>query len=128
MFDLNNLKTCNDSFGHEHGDSYIIESADMIEKAFGAYGSCYRIGGDEFCALLHGISISKCADCIAAFKKMLAEYNLAHPDNFPLNIACGYEMYNPDEDYDIGDTLRRADKMMYLEKFSMKKKNHEAVR
>ena len=128
MFDLNNLKACNDSLGHEHGDSYIIESAGMIEKAFGAYGSCYRIGGDEFCALLRGISISKCVDCIAGFKKMLEEYNLAHPDNFPLNIACGYEIYDPDKDYDIGDTLRRADKMMYLEKFSMKKKNHEAVR
>lgn len=46
----------------------------------------------------------------------------------PLNIACGYELYAPDEDYDIGDTLRRADKIMYNEKFEMKKKNNEQVR
>lgn len=128
MFDLNNLKTCNDSFGHEQGDLYIMESAGMIEKSFGSYGGCYRMGGDEFCALLHGISISKCRDCVITFKKMLAQYNAAHPDSFPLNIACGYEMYDSDEDYDIGDTLRRADKMMYSEKFEMKKKNHEEIR
>ena len=61
-------------------------------------------------------------------KKMLSDYNTAHPDSFPLNIACGYELYAPDEDYDIGDTLRRADKIMYNEKFEMKKKNNEQVR
>lgn len=59
---------------------------------------------------------------------MLSDYNTAHPDSFPLNIACGYELYAPDEDYDIGDTLRRADKIMYNEKFEMKKKNNEQVR
>ena len=128
MFDLNNLKTCNDNLGHEQGDSYIIESAGMIKKAFGSYGNCYRIGGDEFCVLLYGISLSKCTQCISDFKKMLYGYNAAHPDSFPLNIACGYELYDPDEDYDIGDTLRRADRMMYSKKFEMKKNNHEQVR
>lgn len=128
MFDLNNLKQCNDNFGHDHGDSYIVESAGLIKKAFGSFGDCYRMGGDEFCALLHGISIAKCRDCIKSFNKLLADYNAAHPDSFPLHIACGYEMYNSDEDYDIGDTLRRADKMMYSEKFAMKKINHETVR
>ncbi len=128
MFDLNNLKTCNDNLGHEQGDSYIIESAGMIKRAFGSYGNCYRIGGDEFCVLLYGISLSKCEQCISDFKKMLSDYNAAHPDSFPLNIACGYELYDPDEDYDIGDTLRRADKIMYNKKFEMKKKNNEQVR
>lgn len=128
MFDLNNLKACNDNLGHEQGDSYIIESAGMIKRAFGSYGNCYRIGGDEFCVLLYGISLSKCEQCISDFKKMLSDYSAAHPDSFPLNIACGYELYDPDEDYDIGDTLRRADKIMYNEKFEMKKKNNEQVR
>ncbi len=128
MFDLNNLKQCNDSLGHDHGDSYIIESARLIKKDFGGFGNCYRIGGDEFCALLHGISIDKCRDCIKSFKRLLADYNAAHPDSFPLHIACGCEMYNADEDYDIGDTLRRADKMMYHEKFAMKKLKNETVR
>ena len=128
MFDLNNLKKCNDNLGHEQGDVYIMESARMIEKAFAPFGNCYRMGGDEFCALLHNIPVAKCADCADALRDLITTYNAAHPDNFPLNIALGYELYDPDEDYDIGDTLRRADKMMYSEKFEMKKKNHETVR
>lgn len=128
MFDLNNLKICNDNFGHDHGDAYIMESARMIERVFGQYGNCYRMGGDEFCALLHNTSVAKCADCADALRELLASYNATHPDSFPLNIAFGYELYDPAEDYDIGDTLRRADKMMYSEKFEMKKKNHETVR
>ena len=128
MFDLNNLKKCNDNLGHEQGDVYIMESARMIEKAFGAFGNCYRMGGDEFCALLHNTPVAKCADCVDTLRELLAAYNAANPDRFPLNIALGYELYDSTEDYDIGDTLRRADKMMYSEKFEMKKKNHETVR
>lgn len=128
MFDLNNLKKCNDNLGHEQGDVYIMESARMIEKAFAPFGNCYRMGGDEFCALLHNIPVAKCADCADTLRDLIATYNAAHPDSFPLNIALGYELYSPEEDYDIGDTLRRADKMMYSEKFEMKKKNHETVR
>lgn len=128
MFDLNNLKKCNDNLGHDHGDSYIVESARIIQKAFGDFGGCYRMGGDEFCALLHGISIAKCKDYIRKFNQMLADYNAAHPNSFPLHIACGFKMYNSDEDYDIGDTLRRADKMMYSEKFEMKRLNNEEIR
>lgn len=127
MFDLNNLKKCNDSLGHEQGDNYIMESARIIKKAFGAFGNCYRMGGDEFCVLLHNVSIAKCAGFVDTLTELLDAYNNANPDRFPLNIALGYELYDPDEDYDIGDTLRRADKMMYSEKFEMKKKNHETV-
>lgn len=46
-FDLNNLKSCNDNYGHRVGDAYIINAARIIENTFERYGKCYRIGGDE---------------------------------------------------------------------------------
>lgn len=51
-FDLNNLKMCNDNYGHSSGDAYIIHSAHIIETTFDRFGKCYRIGGDEFCCLI----------------------------------------------------------------------------
>jgi hypothetical protein len=39
-----------------------------------------------------------------------------------IQIACGFEKYDKRIDYDIGDTLRRADRMMYAEKLAMKGK------
>ncbi|MBP3489724.1 MAG: GGDEF domain-containing protein [Roseburia sp.] len=120
MFDLNNLKQCNDTSGHDKGDLYITASARLIEQNFGDIGNCYRMGGDEFCALLPDVRTELCTERLKKLKAEVRTYNRQHPDDFPIGIACGFERYDKELDYDISDTLRRADKMMYHEKFLMK--------
>ena len=51
MFDLNDLKKCNDNFGHEYGDQYIKMMSEGLRQIFEGDGNCYRIGGDEFCVI-----------------------------------------------------------------------------
>ncbi len=121
VFDLNDLKKCNDILGHDQGDIYIRESAQIIEKCFGDLGECYRMGGDEFCALLKKSSLEQCRQRIELLHEKVAEFNRASV-NINMQIACGFEMYDRRIDYDIEDTARRADKMMYHEKSVMKKK------
>ena len=45
--DVNNLKFCNDRYGHKAGDKMIQDAADCIREAFAGMGKCYRIGGDD---------------------------------------------------------------------------------
>ncbi|MBP3701965.1 MAG: GGDEF domain-containing protein [Lachnospiraceae bacterium] len=52
FLDVNGLKDINDRYGHNAGDELIVAAARCINKAFSPWGSCYRIGGDEFCAIL----------------------------------------------------------------------------
>ena len=52
MMDANNLKTINDTLGHNKGDELIITIAKCMRKAVGHNGQCYRIGGDEFVIIL----------------------------------------------------------------------------
>lgn len=122
MFDLNDLKKCNDTQGHEQGDRYIICGAQMIRQAFEDIGNCYRMGGDEFCVLLERVSLEVCRQRIRRLKQLVKEHNKEYPKEFPVQIAAGYGMYDETEDFDFSDTLRRADKMMYHEKFMMKHK------
>lgn len=122
MFDLNNLKFCNDTFGHEAGDKYICESARIINECFSDLGCCYRMGGDEFCALIQGCSLRECEKRVERVEKLAGEYNKTHED-IRIGIACGYEIFDRRIDYDINDTLRRADKMMYEKKIRMKHQN-----
>lgn len=122
MLDLNNLKRCNDTQGHEMGDRYIINSANIIEQVFSSIGKCYRMGGDEFCILLNKVSLKECSGRVKKLQEEVARHNQEHPTNFTIQIACGYVAYDGDIDYDLNDTLRRADKMMYHEKFAMKQK------
>ena len=47
-FDLNNLKTINDRFGHVEGDKLLIKMANHLKKVFRSYDQIARWGGDEF--------------------------------------------------------------------------------
>lgn len=123
MFDLNNLKKCNDTLGHHYGDEYIKSSARFIKEAFNELGTCYRIGGDEFCI------IAECADefmikaALEQLKNKIAVYNQEH--EIPqIHIACGYAEYNRKLDENLEDTRKRADEFMYKNKADMKSKNN----
>lgn len=120
MCDLNNLKKCNDTYGHDKGDNYIKTSAAMIQQCFSTIGNCYRMGGDEFCVLIKNASISACETYAKKLEKDAEQYTKNHPEEFPIKIACGYTSYDASIDYDIGDTLRRADKKMYQDKINKK--------
>ena len=50
--DINGLKMVNDTRGHAAGDQTICDAAACIAEVFGREGKCYRIGGDEFIALV----------------------------------------------------------------------------
>lgn len=118
-FDLNNLKKCNDEFGHDKGDVYIKESAKIIQDCFGERGRCYRLGGDEFGAILPNGTLEGCAERVIRMRELVDRFNAASRD-FRMGIACGYAVFDPLEDEDVHATIRRADKMMYEEKFQMK--------
>ena len=119
VFDLNNLKKCNDILGHEKGDIYIKECARIIQDTFGDIGHCYRMGGDEFCAILENISLETCQKRMQQMNKAVEERNRRNPE-IKMGIAYGYEMFDGRIDYNLNDTSRRADKKMYARKFEMK--------
>ena len=118
-FDLNNLKKCNDQLGHDKGDLYIRESARIIMDCFGERGRCYRLGGDEFGAILIDDDLDGCARRVKKMTERVKRFNNESKD-IHMGIACGYAVYDPAEDEDVHATIRRADKMMYEAKFRMK--------
>lgn len=53
--DVNELKYVNDTYGHTHGDRLLQACARVLIEVFGGWGQVFRIGGDEFAALLPGV-------------------------------------------------------------------------
>ena len=53
MFDVNNLKLVNDNNGHDAGDEYLNRACHLICNIF-KHSPVFRIGGDEFVAILTG--------------------------------------------------------------------------
>lgn len=108
--DLNELKIVNDTLGHEAGDEVIIGACQCMKKCLESYGRLYRIGGDEFAAILSANALQ--VEMIKSdLESTVAEWKGKIVEN--LTIACGY-VYGPET---INLTLHEiavlADKRMY---------------
>lgn len=126
MFDLNDLKKCNDNYGHEYGDRYITTVSKGLKKIFEEGGNCYRIGGDEFCALISDTSQKGIDERKAKLEQFLKEEN-GKEFVVPVSVAVGYAIYEPEVDKSLDDTMKRADEMMYLNKQMIKRNNNMQV-
>ncbi len=116
--DVNNLKLCNDRYGHQEGDKIITDAADSINEAFGGTGRCYRIGGDEFCVLIKNGDIADITQCTVKLEELIKDKNKDR--TMPLSMAYGYEI-RENTDESIEQLFNRSDEIMYESKFKMKK-------
>ena len=115
FLDVNGLKLVNDRFGHNAGDELIIAAARCIERAFSQRGSCYRIGGDEFCVLLENPQDTE-EQWFGELDREIRGYNSG--GNRSLSIARGMS-YLRDADGCLkrfSDWKYEADQNMYLDK------------
>lgn len=110
--DINGLKTVNDSKGHDAGDSMIYDAAQCIKRGIGGSGECYRIGGDEFAAVI----TAENADPAEIKKKIEDEAETCQNENYKVSISIGYCCGNEQENMVPEDYEQLADKMMYREK------------
>ncbi len=121
MFDVNNLKMVNDSGGHDAGDEYLIRACRLICHVF-KHSPVYRIGGDEFIAVLSGGDYEDRELLRAEMNERMSSYSnkLPLPDDY-VSIACGIAVFDHDNDMSVQDVVKRADEEMYSIKVKMKK-------
>ena len=117
MFDLNCLKGVNDEFGHETGDKYIRFSARAISGAL-KDAWIYRIGGDEFAAVIEGVSENSPEECSRLLAGQVEAYG--KENGFKAGIAWGYAGSDPGSKENFSELLSRADHNMYEMKKQMK--------
>jgi len=116
IFDVNDLKIINDSIGHKAGDTYIINTANLIYENLGGQQPLYRIGGDEFASVFVGEEESGIREIMESLKN---EKRPAYK-NFPFNCACGAASFIQGTDETLRDTFKRADEAMYKAKREQK--------
>lgn len=124
LFDVDNFKAVNDTFGHASGDECLRCVGRALCQVFGPYGSCYRTGGDEFCVLV----TNKRADVRALegrFEKMLGGLRAQH--DYISTISVGESELDPSSG-NVADAYRRADEMMYDRKRQRKEQGLASLR
>ena len=122
MFDLNGLKYVNDNFGHDAGDKYLKDGCAMICNMF-KHSAVFRIGGDEFVAILEGQDYQNREELLSKFDQEV-EKNIREAydgkQSQPVIIATGYTGFDPEKDNAFNSLFVRADKKMYDRKRGLK--------
>ncbi len=108
--DLNGLKQTNDSLGHMAGDELIDGASRCLCDVLGAYGRVYRIGGDEFAALIHtkGDSIDGIIDKLNTLVNKWQGRCVQQ-----LSLSVGYASHKEFPEARMESLIRTADKRMY---------------
>ena len=114
--DLNKLKLINDTEGHKAGDQYLRDATRAICETF-KHSPVFRIGGDEFVAILIGVDFQNREELVARVLRENKERSDA--DDGGVVIACGCSELRP-EDLKLEDAFNRADAAMYENKKSLK--------
>lgn len=121
MFDVNNLKSINDQYGHEAGDAYILNGCKLICTTF-KHSPVFRIGGDEFVAILTGKDLLNVESLMKRFyDRMNEKASTATKPEDKVSVSAGYATFREDTDSELQDVFKRADTRMYTNKDKMKK-------
>ena len=111
--DVNGLKHVNDTLGHSAGDEMLSGATSCMMEGFGPYGSVYRIGGDEFAALIHADKetfteiMEKVYSSIENWRGKKVE---------KVSVSIGYASHRQYPEMKIEELNKTADRMMYVEK------------
>ncbi|MBQ6479886.1 MAG: diguanylate cyclase [Anaerolineaceae bacterium] len=128
IFDCNGLKTINDTYGHDKGNLYLKNTCQLICDVFN-HSPVFRIGGDEFTVILQNQDYHNRTELLKQFDKMSIETQTDAENPWkPVNAARGLAVYDPSIDENINDVIRRADKLMYEDKWIKKNSSNNSQR
>lgn len=111
--DVNGLKMANDTNGHEAGDELIKGTADCLKAAFGELGLVFRMGGDEFAAILNA-SEQEFNKAILRLEENTKNWTGTYSKK--LSFSKGYVNASEIWDKKIINMSKEADKRMYRDK------------
>lgn len=121
MWDLDNLKYINDTYGHEYGDLYIKEAARCLSSLELEGGIVARRSGDEFYAYVDGDDREKLLALFHRTHEKLMETEITLPDHEKMKIrASGGIAWYPQDAESYGELLKKADFAMYSVKHNNK--------
>ncbi|MBL4798744.1 MAG: diguanylate cyclase [Oleispira sp.] len=112
--DIDFFKAVNDEYGHEAGDYVLKFFAREMENILGRF-LVARIGGEEFCIIVSGLTNEKVVSLIDGFKQHVAAQiiDVNDEDIIRLSFSAGITNDKPDN---INEMLNRADEYLYRAK------------
>ena len=110
--DLDRFKEVNDTRGHAAGDAVLRGVADVIGSRIRRSDVAFRLGGEEFLALLYGTGHDEGSRVAEELRAAVASKDLL-PDR-RVTVSVGVATFNGDADWEAW--LKRCDEKLYSAK------------
>lgn len=124
--DLDNLKTINDTFGHDEGDHAIRTCVSYLSTSVPLLDTIGRIGGDEFAAfVIVDDAETAIKDIYQSVKNAAVRYNEKSDKPYRITISLGLHAFACEPGEKIQNYVKYADEALYADK---KKKNPNVIK
>ena len=120
FIDIDYLKYCNDVFGHEEGNKYILLVTEYLDKIPEDKIFC-RVGGDEFMIIKRDVSTDEMDACLDEIRDHLTSYH-HQTINYRRSYSYGSCVTDYENNLTLDKILRTADQRMYKFKYANKQK------
>lgn len=122
LIDLDHFKQINDTLGHLAGDTFICQTASVIQDYFKEKAFCGRVGGDEFLVYLPEVTDPSFVILQSEFLRQeiyrkTSERNITVTTQASIGIAFSSEYY-----YDYETMFNAADQALYRAKLGGRNK------
>lgn len=115
FIDLDDFKHINDGLGHQYGDVLLQQIAAGLQSIVGLRGKCYRMGGDEFVAIVMPDMFSELERIANKVKDMFNKPWYLMETEYFCTMSMGITVF-PDDSKDVHEIIRLADIAMYESK------------
>ncbi|MCX8085021.1 MAG: diguanylate cyclase [Calditerrivibrio sp.] len=121
IFDIDNFKRINDTYGHPTGDLVLKKFAEIVQSKKRDYDIFGRFGGEEFLIILPNITHNELYNILERFRISIEEELIKYV-NFKVTCSIGGASITDYEKVDIDILIAKADQNLYAAKVSGKNK------
>lgn len=112
MFDIDNFKSINDSYGHNKGDYVLKEIADIVDNMCRAYDILIRWGGEEFIILCTKTNLEDTYSLANRIRIAIENHNFDEVGQ----VTASFGVTSIVDDENINKIIDRVDKNLYESK------------
>jgi len=117
IFDLDDFKAVNDTYGHAAGDTVLQYMAAILQGVCRRSDVATRYGGEEFCLLLPGTDIEEAVEVAERIRREVSSHFFSVSDTNGVHVTCSAGVAADRASDDAKDSLlERADQALYRAK------------
>lgn len=119
LLDIDHFKTINDNHGHQAGDAFLVNMAEILQRFSRQYDIVCRYGGEEFIVILPETDLTAALFVAEKMRLQVEQESVVfNGSTISTTVSVGAVQMLPGKDETSDDIISRADKALYKAKES----------